>query len=176
MRQILSSKVRILVFSMDAYDSQGYQKVRRSNKFEIVLKNIKKFHEIRKEEYPDSVTTTRVHGVKVHQDFDEKKFHSFWGEIADEVSLMECISRWDSYNNPKNNKTDPCTRAYDRLYVWFDGQCNPCDVDYKSYLAMGNVKENTISEIWNGKKYSEFRKNLIQGKRLEIVPCNRCDL
>ena len=62
------------------------------------------------------------------------------------------------------------------MYVWFDGKCNPCDVDYKSYLEVGNVNEKTIKEIWHGKTYEKLRKDHLEKNRKKWNPCDRCGL
>lgn len=174
--KILKSKIGMVVFSMDAYDSAGYKKIRNSNEFSKVVANIKNFHKIREQHYNDHYVTTRAHGVKVEHDFNTKKFYSFWKNITDEVTLLESVSRWDTYNNPKTNNSKPCTVAFDRMYIWHDGICNPCDVDYKSYLKLGDVRVNTIRDIWNGEKYAAFRNAHMDGNRLSLVPCDRCEL
>ena len=71
-------------------------------------------------------------------------------------------------------KESVCNLLYERLYVWFDGTCVPCDFDYKSYLNLGNVNKNTIKEIWHGKKYNNLRERHIKGERKCVEPCNRC--
>jgi radical SAM protein with 4Fe4S-binding SPASM domain len=60
------------------------------------------------------------------------------------------------------------------MYVWFDGKVNPCDADYKSYLSYGNVKENSIKEIWENNIIAKTRQNHLNGKRRNINPCNKC--
>jgi len=174
--KILKNNVGIVVFSVDAYDADGYKKIRNSGKFAAVVKNILDFHAIRERYYPGSGVTTRAHGVKVLDDFSDSKFRSFWGNITDEVSLSDPILRWDTYNNPETNHSRACLRALDKLYIWYDGICNPCDVDYKSRLAMGNVSRSTIRRIWNGNKFHEFRKKQMGGRRAALSPCNRCEL
>ena len=176
--QIFQSKVGIVVFSVDAYDSEGFNKIRNSDKFSQVVGNIKKFHNIRKRYYPDNVVTSRAYGIKVHKNnFDDKQFYSFWKDIADEVVLnSDCETRWDTYNNPKISNRNVCYQALDRMYIWHDGICNPCDVDYKSNLAVGNVTNQSIAEVWNGSKFSKFRKTHIDGNRLTLIPCDRCEL
>jgi hypothetical protein len=47
-------------------------------------------------------------------------------------------------------------------------------VDYKSFLEMGNVNDQTIEEIWNSKKFNQFRNDHIGGLRKSLNPCNRC--
>ena len=36
---------------------------------------------------------------------------------------------------------------WDRMYVWFDGKCNPCDADYKSYLSYGDVSKIQLKKF-----------------------------
>ena len=77
------------------------------------------------------------------------------------------LTRWDTYNNDllPDEKLLPCGDLFERMYIWWDGTVNPCDVDYKSTLALGNVKIETIKEIWNGKAYSELREAHLSGSR-----------
>ena len=60
------------------------------------------------------------------------------------------------------------------MFVWFDGKINPCDTDYKSELAAGNVKDESLEKIWQGDSYSQLRSNHETGNRSAINPCNRC--
>ena len=62
------------------------------------------------------------------------------------------------------------------MYVWFDGIANPCDVDYKSNLEVGNINDNTISEIWHGETYTKMREDHIAKERSKWNPCDRCGL
>ena len=52
------------------------------------------------------------------------------------------------------------------MYVWFDGKCNPCDADYKSYLSYGNVKNSSIIEVWNSPELKELRSKHLKGKKM----------
>ena len=69
-----------------------------------------------------------------------------------------------------------CDYLWERMYIWFDGICNPCDVDYKSFLKVGNLKQNTIKEIWHSAQYENLRKEHLQKKRSKFNPCDRCGI
>jgi len=173
--QILKSDMTDLVFSVDAYTKDVYESIRVNGIFENVLKNIQKFKEIREKFYPNSKCATRISGVKVNSDLDSQKFKEFWEKYVDHVVLVEMEIRWDTYNNPiEIGGTGPCEYLWERMYIWYDGICNPCDADYKSELAVGSVKNNTISEIWNGEKYNQIRNAHKNGKRKSCFPCDRC--
>ena len=171
---ILSNNIAVVTFSVDASNKETYERIRVKGKFEKVLNNIKRFKEIRDADYPNHITQTRISGVAVENTQSPKEMENFWKKYVDIVSIKKEIPRWDSYNNPIHNKEAVCGWLYERLYVWFDGICVPCDFDYKSYLKLGNVNKNTIKEIWHGKIYNNLREKHIKGERKCVEPCNRC--
>ena len=84
-------------------------------------------------------------------------------------------NRWDTYHNPLEIcGSGPCEYLWERMYVWYDGKCNPCDADYKSELNVGTLESNSIQEIWNGKNYAQLREAHKSGKRSLCYPCDRC--
>ena len=173
---ILESEIANVTFSVDATDAETYEKIRVRGKFDQVLKNIELFHEIRSTQYPESVTTTRISGVAVSPDQDPQEMQSFWSRIVDEVAIVPNQQRWDSYNNPRFMRKQVCNLLYSRMYVWWDGTCNPCDFDYKSLLKVGNANDDSLAAIWKGERYSRIREHHEKMRRSELSPCDRCPL
>ena len=176
-RSILKNEVTDLVFSIDSYERNNYEEIRKKAKFEKVVNNIKRFMEIRDKEFPNHRTTVRVSGVKVDNKQDKQKFNQFWGQLVDYNVLVDLQERWDTYNNSvlPNEVLLPCGDLFERMYVWWDGKVNPCDVDYKSTLAVGDVNQNTIKEIWNGPAYTELREKHLNNERNKYSVCAKCD-
>ena len=143
-RAILSFGVSELVYSVDAGTKDTYESIRVGGKFNDVVQNIDTFNEIRRTEFPNSRTVTRISGVKVNDSQDISQMIDFWSERVDEVTIKPAIPRWDSYNNDLTFRLEPCELLWERSYVWYDGKINPCDFDYKSYLSVGNVEETSI--------------------------------
>ena len=142
-----------------------------------VLNNIIKFKDIRDGEYPDSKCVTRISGVKVNKEQDATKFKEFWEKYVDHVVMVEMQNRWDTYHNPKEIAgSGSCKLLWERMYIWYDGICNPCDIDYKSELQVGSIKENSIKDIWTGEKYQKLRKTHLDGNRNSCYPCDRCPI
>jgi len=174
--QILKSEVTDLVYSIDSYTKKEYESIRVQGVFEDVLNNIKRFKEIKKQ-YPDSKCATRISGVKVDPKQNPQKFKDFWQQYVDHVVMVEMEPKWDTYNNPVELAgKNPCQILWERMYVWYDGICNPCDADYKSALSVGSVNNSTIKEIWNSPKYKEIREFHSNGKRSMCFPCDRCPI
>ena len=84
---------------------------------------------------------------------------------------------WENnYDKKPNNIKTPCSDLWRRFFVWWDGVANPCDVDYKSKLQVGNIKNKSIEDLWNSDYYNELRKNHLNKKRKSLRPCNACSL
>lgn len=173
--KILKSGVTDIVFSVDSYIKKEFENIRLGAKFQEVFENIKKFKEIKEKYYPNSKCATRISGVRVNKNQNEYLFKKFWEKYVDHVVMVEMETRWDTYNNPLEIAgTNPCSYLWERMYIWYDGTCNPCDVDYKSELSVGSVKNSTIFDIWNNQRFNQLREAHKSGNRTSCFPCDRC--
>ncbi|NQU17505.1 MAG: radical SAM protein [Candidatus Saganbacteria bacterium] len=174
--KILDSGVDIVVFSVDSHTKSEYEKIRLGSDFDRVLSNIKMFCRIKKSNDKYRKTSTRVSGIDLNNGQDKEKFYAFWKDIVGIVVLTEFALRWDTYNNEFLSCNMPCNLLWERMYVWFNGICNPCDFDYKSTLSVGDARNSSLKEVWLGEKYNTYRALLLEGKRNTINPCNKCNL
>lgn len=63
--------------------------------------------------------------------------------------------------------------TYQFLIDW-DGNVYLCPQDWQRKNPMGNVMQETIFQIWKGKTLTNYRKNLLSGKRC-VNPCSSCN-
>jgi radical SAM protein with 4Fe4S-binding SPASM domain len=173
--EILSSDVNLIALSIDAYEEKTYEEIRVRGKFKEVLNNVKRLRKIRDTQYPQSKAEIRVSGVRFRDDQNEAGFHNFWSEICDTVVYVRAQLRWNTYENTVHpERTRPCDFLWNKLYVWHDGICNPCDEDYKSKLTPGDVTRHSIERIWNGKTLNKMREEHLANRRSNYNPCDRC--
>lgn len=64
-----------------------------------------------------------------------------------------------------------CILPWIHMHAWPDGRAMPCCIA-DSDQPFGDLKNNTIEEVWNSDKYKELRKAMLQGKQLDA--CKRC--
>lgn len=171
---ILESDLHTLVFSCDAAEEPLYSQLRVNGSLEIVLKNVRRFKEIKEKSYPRSKLVTRVSGVRVNNRQSIDAMDELWGELVDEVAFVKYNPWENTYERPVNDERMACTDLWRRCFIWWDGRVNPCDVDYKSELCVGNVNDSSISALWLSERYSELRRKHLSGKRCDAFPCNRC--
>ena len=63
--------------------------------------------------------------------------------------------------------------SYQFLIDW-NGDIFLCPQDWQRRITMGNMMQQTIYEIWMGKIFEKYRKNLLEGKRV-MSPCSLCN-
>jgi radical SAM protein with 4Fe4S-binding SPASM domain len=75
---------------------------------------------------------------------------------------------------PKLNLKKECFYpAYTSVIEW-NGDIFLCCHDWQRRISMGNVMQTDFFEIWNGKTYTKYRKNLFSSKRSNS-PCSSCN-
>ena len=172
---ILKSGVRTLVFSADAADAELYSKLRVNGKLEKVVSNIRMFKRIKEKHYSKSRIIIRVSGVKVNDEQNFKDMQNFWSDLADQVAFVD-YCQWENIYQMKLSKlSTPCSELWRRMYVWWDGKANPCEVDYRSDLSPGYLKKDfNLSNLWQSSIYNSLRKKHISSNKTSVNPCSRC--
>ena len=173
---ILQSGIKTLVFSADAAEEELYSQLRVNGKLKKVLSNIELFQKIRETQYPDSNIITRVSGVKVNAKQKLDDMVNYWGDIVDQVAFVNYVPWENVYDSALTNIDKPCSDLWRRMFVWWDGKINPCDVDYKSVLSTGNIIDGNLSELWRSKIYERLRNNHLNNLRKSTSPCHKCSV
>lgn len=171
---ILEAGVNTLVFSADAASEPTYSQLRVNGSLQKVYDNIKLFREIRDKHFPESKVITRVSGVKVPGTDKLEDMEKFWGELVDQVAFVKYNPWENSYDQPINDTKEPCSDLWRRMFVWWDGKVNPCDVDFKSHLSTGNALSDDLSDLWQSSSYMTLREKHKEKLRSQCEPCNRC--
>jgi hypothetical protein len=85
-------------------------------------------------------------------------------------------SLWAERHNPalKADLEMKCQRTYcfdSTCYIWTDGDIGICGYDDgQDTMIVGNVLQETISQIWTGEKRMQMIKN-VEERRITGYPC-----
>lgn len=173
---LLQAGLSTLVFSADAAKEPDYSRLRVNGNLERVLGNIRRFQEIRAKHYPDSRLITRVSGVKFADTCELDEMEKFWGNYVDQVAFVNYNPWENAYTQPANELTAPCSDLWRRMFVWWDGRVNPCDVDYKSTLSVGRIAAADLGMLWRSESYMSLRSRHLRTQRSQCEPCRRCSV
>ena len=129
--------------------------------------------------YPTKVILTKL---KFNNDdsldqkfFDFTKSHNVFAYVKNQHN------RWlYEENNAVENSAEYmqrfCEFPWSSMSVQKNGDVVPCPMEYNGDLVLGNVKTESLSEIWNGETYAAFRKMHVNGNFPEGHFCTtQCD-
>ncbi len=172
---ILSDTVGTLVISADAAEKEEYSKIRVNGNLDKIVKNLEMFNSIKEKHYKNSKIITRVSGVNFSKSQKFEKMLSFWNSYVDQIVFVKYNPWENTYLAPETNIDDPCSDLWRRMFIWWDNKTNPCDVDYKSILKVGNFEGN-LTEVWQSVNYNKLREQHLIGQRKNIKPCKSCSV
>jgi radical SAM protein with 4Fe4S-binding SPASM domain len=95
--------------------------------------------------------------------FIEKENFNTWGG---RVKLK------DFCQNGKENFDFICIQPWINAIINSDG--NLCVCNNQEDDNFGNVIEQDLFKLWNSKKLVDLRKNMLDGKKLDIKMCSNC--
>jgi len=180
-RSIIKAGMEELRFSVDGITQEVYELNRVGGEFKTVFENMKDIVKISKEENSEIRLIWQLIALKNNEDqIDEAR------KMANEIGIhfeVKTFAESVPESAPKNIKYRrklkplPCTDIYDQVLVYWNGDVVACCYDLEGDQIMGNLGKNTIEEIWNGKKFEKFRKNLkdsIFSHKLQPEFCKGC--
>lgn len=117
---------------------------------------------------------------------EEEKFYQVFGDICDTMFIERIIPLFNEvdYTNMLNEeeninrwgqqklKFDVCPPSFYQLNIKVNGDVIPC-CEYFNHV-IGNVNNESLLELWNGRKRFEFLKFQLQKKRYENPICKKC--
>ncbi|MBF0358616.1 MAG: radical SAM protein [Magnetococcales bacterium] len=171
---ILAGGVQTCSFSVDAVDAELYSRMRVNGDLQQVIKNIEMFQEIKVKHYPDSKIITRISGVYADDQQDFKSMVGFLGSLVDQITFVSYNPWQNIYDQPANCIDSPCSDLWRRVFLWHNGQANPCENDHKSTLSVGSLKDDSITELWQSSAYAKIREAHSAQQRQQLEPCKKC--
>jgi len=180
--ELLKSELDFLSFSFDGFNKETYEKIRVGADFDETLNNIVRFLQLKKK-YGKTKPYTRIQvlhipGVKL--DAAEKKkfkerFHSLPLDEIHEIPAHNWAGNIKLNRNHIRVSSEICTFPWYSLTVLWDGTVVPCPQDFMGKLELGNAKTDCILNIWNGGRISDLREKMVEGRIMDLKPCNNCD-
>ena len=164
-----------VVIAIDSHLKDEYELIRIGGDFDKVFENVSVFWELRNSpKYKSKKIRVSISGIKLLDTQNQFEFKKFWENYSDDAYLNYPEERWNTYANQKHPELrKSCLYPWERMYIWHDGTVNPCDVDYKSFLSPGNLKDiGSIETCW--RQLNSLRASHLSQNRSMINPCDRC--
>jgi radical SAM protein with 4Fe4S-binding SPASM domain len=169
-------------FSFDGYDKKTYESIRVNADFEKTRDNIVRFLEIKRElgrKKPYAILEViNFPDLDGAADSGQKRdfLSRFKGLPLNRIEIKE-MHNWAGEIDKGGNKRKyvPCTFLWQALIIFWDGTVLPCTQDFHGYLALGNVRQESLAEIWNNDKMVRLRTMIIEKDIAGLETCSKCD-
>jgi MoaA/NifB/PqqE/SkfB family radical SAM enzyme len=158
--------------SVDAAGKEVFESTRIHLKYDEVTANIRTLARLRRESgktHPKLILSF----VRQHNSADEAAFIAEWTPIADKVHITD-LHNWAGTLNDKTEVNYPCYRLWLTFTVLWDGRVSMCCADFDGRHIFGDLRSQTIAEVWNSPVYRAARRQHLESGGPGI--CRSCDL
>ena len=182
--EAMGAGLNVLKFSLDAMDDESIKSIRgKKANYNESIEKILQLIEIKKKNNFQTVFVPCMISFKKNEEslMLQKNFLDFWKDKEVYAYIKSQDNRWlfEQDKNLKNNShyaKQYCEYPWTSLTVMADGNVVPCTQISNNEIVLGNIKEKSLEEIWNGKPYQDFRKMHISGKFPDNHKCkSSCD-
>lgn len=190
MKALVKLEVNSLVFSFQGATKKEYEKMRNNHRYDDLKSNILKIIKIRgnREKPFIHVSSTMTNESKKQIN----AFVNYWVNIVDSVGIGKTnLSRLNTHQIKSFKSIDklavlkkqetikkyyrPCTEVYQKLSIDWDGKITCCCGDYDNFLVVGNLKQESLFDIWNkSKELKTFRGILDKSMHKCLTLCSTC--
>ena len=175
--RLLNEGPEIIILAIDSIKKENYEEVRKGASFDEVIRNAKNFL-IKKEKVkkPPFVIIQSIYMPETKESIPFIKEY-FLNYKVDAIRIKQL-----GYTGEKKddmvfkNKYSPCYWLWAEPQVLSNGTVVPCCIDINGELSLGNIKNNTLKELWNSGRIEELRTLHARGDRKKIPLCSDCNM
>ncbi len=188
--KLLEIKLDSIKFSFQGIDTISYSETRNIDFFDELISRVKLLYAKRGNSilpYIHLSTTTTYETAK--------QIELFKKSIKDYVDLLSIGKTLFNHIDPDETTLDDnkkslllylkskdtvlrkhveCPEVFDKLSINWDGTVSACCFDYDNKMLVGDLKTNTLKEIWISKKMMTYRKMLAEMRHDELPLCSGC--
>ena len=158
--------------SVDAAGKEVFEATRVFLDYDTVVTNIRTLVRLRQASgrtHPKLILSF----VRRDNSADEQAFIAEWSRIADKIHVTD-LHNWGGTLNVKRDAKFPCYRLWLTFTVLWDGRVSMCCADFDGRHIFGDLRTQTIAEVWNSPLYRAARRQHLESGGPAI--CRSCDL
>ncbi len=171
-RAIVEAGLDAINISVDAAGRETFERTRVGLSYDRVMEHIEGLVRVRRE-----LGATRpkliLSFVRQHNSDDEQAFIERWRQVADKVHITD-LHNWAGTLHTQSDIRFPCYRPWLTFTVLWDGRVALCCADFDGAVILGDLRSQTISEVWNGDAFRAVRRTHLVHGGPDI--CRACNL
>lgn len=190
MDNLLDMGLDSIKFSFQGIDRYSYREMRNIDCFEQKLTGIEEFYRKRGDgEKPFiHISTTITYETSEQVKLFRERTQRYTDLVTVGRTKMEHIDpkktslkddERQTLERLKRQETivkqhSACPEVFDKLSILWDGAVTACCSDYNNRMPVGNLKDNSLQELWESEQLGLYRSLLAEMRHGEIELCSTC--
>jgi radical SAM protein with 4Fe4S-binding SPASM domain len=187
---LMDHNVAEVCLNIDGSTKETYEFAKRGLKYEIIKDNLLNFIKIRNQTKQDCKVTIFVippkrylhlrANAKANIEYDVLDIIDLWKPYLSKGDSFKEVKYFWNWNGESSNqirkKSCPTILTLYSCYISAEGDLYACCLDSLTKLTYGNVLEDSISKIWDGRKRREVIRNIVNREFAKVgEPCIHCN-
>jgi sulfatase maturation enzyme AslB (radical SAM superfamily) len=147
---IIESGVDLVVFGIDGFTSDTFEKIRIEAKRDLVYANVEHLLKVRKE-YGNK-PEIQVQFIEMEENKHEfEEFKNYWLKKGATIKARRMLSwggQFETHLQVPNEARIPCPWACTMMHVFWDGRVPRCPGDTEGQEGSGNAWDEPLSVLW----------------------------
>jgi radical SAM protein with 4Fe4S-binding SPASM domain len=168
--EVIMSGANHIHFSCEGYNKNIYEKYRVGAKFNDFLDNLKIFKELKDRLNPDIKVHLLYTLAHDHSIQDYRQAYDTFASYVDEIEFSPLNNAASTkipyrpdeeifgYKYFRLDKPNVCSLLWDEPTILWDGKVSACSRNHEGELIMGDIRNNTLFDIWEGEEYQKIRR------------------
>jgi radical SAM protein with 4Fe4S-binding SPASM domain len=180
-----------IIISLEGLSDNDYfevagMKANKNLNFSNLVNNIAELYKVR----GDCEVHLKCHNHAVNSEEKFQEFLKIFRPITDRVFVENLASIWPEVSAEQSNlgidagtrwKTEAvskrvCVQIFKSMLVNANGEVVPCCVDFKRVNKIGDIRDESIVDIWFGRKMRTLQERHLCGLKDQTRPCSECTM
>jgi MoaA/NifB/PqqE/SkfB family radical SAM enzyme len=150
--------------------------------FERVLANVRDFYEVR----GNCEMLVKIPGDTLSSQ-EKEMFLEQFSDYSDKIYIEHIMSCWPEFDlrgvdvnqehgiyGQEIKEVSACPYPFYSFSINSDGLSSVCFLDWGRKMIVGDVRERSVKEVWNGERLKAYRKMFLEGRRKDHPQCGDC--
>ena len=172
-------RINISIYGVNSNQYKDFSNTKAE--FNRIVDNVRYFNSIS----GDCEVLVKISGDHLTED-EKKLFLDTFGDYCDKIYIEHVMSCWPNFDLGElvNNEfgiygqeikeVDICPYPFYSMSINSDGIVSLCFLDWSRKLIIGDIRSESVKEVWQSRKMREFQKMFLDGKRKKHPVCGEC--
>ena len=172
-------RINISIYGVNSGQYKDFSNTKAE--FERIVDNVKYFDSIS----GDCEVLVKISGDHLTKN-EKKLFLDTFGDYCDKIYIEHVMSCWPNFelgelvNNEfgiygqEIKEVDICPYPFYSMSINSDGIVSLCFLDWSRKLIIGDVRSESVKEVWQSRKMRKYQKMFLDGERKKHPICGKC--